>query len=168
MNIILNKQYLINASKFISTDEVRFYLHGVHIYKKDNKIIYEATNGHILYKAIELAEYNTPDFNIILKGDFKKLKKEGLLELNINNKIYIINDNFLFTNIEANFPDLDRVIPALDKLQPITLYVKFKACYLAIIEEIVPKYELLEADAGYNAKVAINNNETIAIMPIKA
>lgn len=49
--INLKTQFIKNCIPFISTDEFRTCLTGIHIYKVNNIITYEATNGHILYKA---------------------------------------------------------------------------------------------------------------------
>lgn len=163
--INLKTQFIKNCIPFISTDEFRIYLTGIHIYKKDNMITYEATNGQILYKAHH-EDIEAPDFDFILKGDFKKLKsKQPFITLDLDSMI--LDDSIVLKKIQADFPEVEKVIPDLSDNDIATNYVKIQSCYLEIAEKIFTmNYELLQGEKNTPCMIK-EKNELMVIMPFR-
>lgn len=50
MDFKIEPHFLKACAPAMSTEQTRYYLMGVHIFERDGKIIYEATNGHLLIR----------------------------------------------------------------------------------------------------------------------
>lgn len=154
----LNLKILKKAYKCVSNDEARPYINGVHIkYDEEAKTItYEATDGHILYKAIEKetadygeelsmreAEFLTE--GIILNCDFSKIKVgySGAIDCELINEKNIIaentaNNRFLICIIQSDYPNMDKAIPRKNKktINHCDCFKAFNWKYLKIKEEL--------------------------------
>ncbi len=108
----------IQVLNSVSTDESRYFLTGIYMEKKNDKLIMVSTDGKRLsYTDLEI---NVPDFSPIiipvkiLKIIQKLASGEGNIKINIEKKVVYFdfdNNHFYSTLIEGNFPDYEKVIP---------------------------------------------------------
>lgn len=141
---------------FVSSEETRYYLNGIHIIPKEHGTRFEATNGHIL--GVEYAEDVYASEELILSLPKPSLlasaigKLGGLytvyktpagvvlgvkrLAANSDGAPQIFENDLIFTNskIDGVFPDCDRVIPR-DATEPSRGVFNHK--YLAVVASAI-------------------------------
>lgn len=114
---------LIDKTRFaISTEETRYYLNGIFLHAKDEKLVAVATDGHRLAKVeVEAPEGSEGMPGIIIPrktvGELKKFVEgaEDDIEISLSsNKIsFVCGDAVLISKlIDGTFPDYEKVIPA--------------------------------------------------------
>lgn len=193
----LNLELLKKANECKGTDEVRFYLNGIFVkYSKEQKqMIYVATDGCVLYKGVEDADYDftKEELEKLEKGfvmfyDFKKIKKyteiincefvkEDCLVIKYcyNHEMNYLSIRLLTDNC---YPDYDKVIiPNIDneteKYNQKNIkvgYVVFDGLYLEKIRKMganlhQPIKWVEEEHSPY--RFNINDKELIILMPVK-
>lgn len=112
----------------MSNEESRYYLKGVHIFERDGKVIYEATNGHFLIRVtsdmeqgeeckgldIILSDFmvNTLDASKFLKG-FGAIGVDYVPAIVEAQTIHVEMPDGIATNklVEGTFPQTDHIIP---------------------------------------------------------
>lgn len=119
---ILRKQ-LKAMSRLAATNDLRYYLNGLHIVQDNRGTYIEATNGHILGRLlIDETPVANPCSVILPLESVKNLAatgkkgKENLCFTVEGVKITVItamSETMTFQAIEGKFPDCDRVIPTL-------------------------------------------------------
>lgn len=105
-------------------------------------------------------------FDFILKGDFKKLKsKQPFVELDL--ETLILDNSIVLKKIQADFPEVEKVIPDLSDNDIATNYVKIQACYLEIAEKIFTmNYKLLQGRPETPCLIK-GKDELMVIMPFR-
>lgn len=105
-------------------NEVRYYLNGVHLdYCNDLEMVYVATCGSVLIAirapspGWELSEGETAPASLIIPrqvlADTLKGYKRNFIQLEtVQDGRYMLDEQTIFTPIDAKFPDCERVIPA--------------------------------------------------------
>lgn len=117
--ITLPLSHLLAANEFVSKDKTRYYLNGVYLHARDNKIHAVATDGHRLID-IPSIEYSG-DMAVIVPSDaIKKLKAvKHIAEVKITIdalklKIEYAGMTINCDAIDATYPDYMRVKPSGD------------------------------------------------------
>jgi len=120
----IETKFLKTAMLYSARSEARYYLQTVAIFKRKDFIRIVATNGHILFCAMQKIE---PDYNNHYEKDFDKLipldeLKRSLTGYNKNfastlrldmtpgNPDIVLN-GFSFKETEGTYPDITRIIP---------------------------------------------------------
>ncbi len=137
-----------SAMTCVKKDPVRYYLGGVHIFIRDNKFIYEATDGHILVQIESKIKPTIKELDIIVPievlYDLKLFIKDHKINRECKNNLdspfnITVNGNGKYISIystsatpnlitqrqlilDAQFPQTSRVIPNLDKTTGVTQY----------------------------------------------
>jgi len=119
---ILRKQ-LKAMSRFAATNDIRYYLNGLHVVQNNRGTYIEATNGHILGRLlIDETPVANPCSVILPLESVKSLAatgkkgKESLCFTVDGVKVSVItamSETMIFQSIEGRFPDCDRVVPTL-------------------------------------------------------
>lgn len=112
---------MINQTIFsVSDDETRYFMNGVFMEKKENFIIFVATDGKRLSFIKKEFEQTIPEFKgIIIPPKVlsliqKRAPEEGLISIGVGEKnIFFKFGNYEFSSIliEGQFPNYARVIP---------------------------------------------------------
>ncbi len=114
---------LIDKTKFaISTEETRYYLNGIFLHTKNDKLCAVATDGHRLAKVEIDAPAGAKDIDGVIiprktVGEIRKLIEDGAGEIEVSlsdSKIaFVCNDAVLISKlIDGTFPDYEKVIPS--------------------------------------------------------
>lgn len=146
---ILNK--MVNG---VSTEATRYYLNGIHIYDKDGKRFYEATDGHILFRAVTDFEGDSlpQDYIIKMQKELKSKLTECELVIADDTTAVIKSDvKSAFDIIDGSFPELDRFIPQNRELAKE---------YTAFGIEILKKLEKFYGDSKIIGAIPYMNDKT--------
>ncbi len=113
----------------MANDEARYYLNGVHVFERDGRVVYEATNAHILIQAESDALQDGMDFaglniivpaflvNYLAKKSFQAgfgVSKDCEVPCVIDATrmtVEMVDGTISFKTIDGTFPDTMRVIP---------------------------------------------------------
>lgn len=119
---ILRKQ-LKAMSRLAATNDLRYYLNGLHVVQNNRGTYIEATNGHILGRLlIDETPVANPCSVILPLESVKSLAatgkkgKENLCFTVDGVKITVItamSESMIFQALEGTFPDCDRVVPTV-------------------------------------------------------
>jgi DNA polymerase III sliding clamp (beta) subunit (PCNA family) len=119
---ILRKQ-LKGMSRLAATNDLRYYLNGLHVVQNNRGTYIEATNGHMLGRLlIDETPVANPCSVILPLESVKSLAatgkkgKENLCFTVDGVKITVItamSESMIFQALEGTFPDCDRVVPTL-------------------------------------------------------
>ena len=105
----------IKAASFImAKKDVRYFLNGVHIVKKDNVVTVEATDGHMGFQTRDV------DTDSVDVAELDMIIPCSVVAVIIKSKHLVIKDgNFVSDGmvipmqpIDGNFPQMDRVMPS--------------------------------------------------------
>lgn len=125
-----------------SSDETRLYLNGVHVFKRDNTIILEATDGHkMVRETISQDDTDIGENDLILcRTDLKKLKPllktykgNNVFNCELKDKSLVIScgvDIVSVFRIEREYPRMDGVIPTLLANAESAVSISFNPEYL--------------------------------------
>ena len=119
---ILRKQ-LKAMSRLAATNDLRYYLNGLHVVQNNRGTYIEATNGHMLGRLlIDETPIANPCSVILPLESVKNLAatgkkgKENLCFTVDGVKITVItamSESMIFQALEGTFPDCDRVVPTV-------------------------------------------------------
>ena len=119
---ILRKQ-LKAMSRLAATNDLRYYLNGLHVVQNNRGTYIEATNGHMLGRLlIDETPIENPCSVILPLESVKSLAatgkkgKENLCFTVDGVKVSVItstSETMIFQALEGTFPDCDRVVPTL-------------------------------------------------------
>ena len=123
MQFSIFRKQLKAMSRFAATNDIRYYLNGLHVVQNNRGTYIEATNGHILGRLlIDETPVSTPGSVILPLESVKSLAatgkkgKESLCFTVDGVKVSVItamSETMIFQSIEGRFPDCDRVVPTL-------------------------------------------------------
>lgn len=172
MSVVLNCEAINAVLPAVSKDRVRFYLHGVHIEDKDDMRIYTACDGHILLrvKTPLNADDERLDKSYILKIDkpFGKKSFKAVFTV-IDEKTAVLKSFETKTAeiIDAQYPDVSRVIPA-DDTPKAEEYAVFDPDLLKKVNTFLrgKNYKPQMRDADSPA-LWVKENKTAVLMPIR-
>ena len=152
----------------MSTDETRYYLNGVHVFESDGKMIYEATNGHILIRVesvneqedenIEGIDIIIPDFFVKEISKPKFLKGFGCIGLEWVDAVIdcqtinIEMPNGVVSNklIDGTFPETDKVIPKKGSCRDLTFdSIGLNLGYLSKIDKSIKAMGMTVAETVF-------------------
>ena len=103
------------ASYTMAKKDVRYFLNGIHIVKKDGIVTVESSNGYTAFQCKNVNPESVEDDEldvIISASDIPTILKIGKI-LTIGNGM--INGIFKYNTEDGKFPDLDRAIPVSGK-----------------------------------------------------
>jgi hypothetical protein len=119
---ILRKQ-LKAMSRLAATNDLRYYLNGLHVVQNNRGTYIEATNGHMLGRLlIDETPIENPCSVILPLESVKSLAatgkkgKENLCFTVDGVKVSVItstSETMIFQALEGTFPDCDRVVPTV-------------------------------------------------------
>ena len=112
----------------MSNEEKRYYLCGVHIFERDNAIIYEASNGHIAIRVtsdIKNDDFDSSGIDLILPAFIVKhlCKKSFIKNFGMEGEfipcsvdmprisIEMLSGLISVKTVDGTFPEIDNVIP---------------------------------------------------------
>ncbi len=110
LNLTAINKIVYGASK----EPTRYYLNGIHVYDKDGFRYYEATDGHVCFRAKDSIEGDTLPNEYIIKilSPIKSKPKYAEFVFADKDTALIKADNkCAFDIIDADYPDVDRIIP---------------------------------------------------------
>ena len=123
MQFSIFRKQLKAMSRFAATNDIRYYLNGLHVVQNNRGTYIEATNGHMLGRLlIDETPVSTPGSVILPLESVKTLAatgkkgKESLCFTVDGVKVSVItamSETMIFQALEGTFPDCDRVIPTL-------------------------------------------------------
>ena len=123
MQFSIFRKQLKAMSRFAATNDIRYYLNGLHVVQNNRGTYIEATNGHILGRLlIDETPVSTPGSVILPLESVKSLAatgkkgKESLCFTVDGVKVSVItamSETMIFQALEGTFPDCDRVVPTL-------------------------------------------------------
>lgn len=112
--ITLNLDVLNKMVNGVSTEASRYYLNGIHVYDKDGFRYYEATDGHVCFRAVTQIDGDAlpGDYIIKMQSAIKsKLKTCELVLADEDTAVIKCDVKQAFDIIDATFPDVERIIP---------------------------------------------------------
>ena len=112
--INLNLNVLNKMVNGVSKEITRYYLNGIHIYDKDGFRYYEATDGHICFRAVTQIDGDAlpGDYIIKMQSAIKsKLKTCQLVLVDEETAVIKCDVKQAFDIIDATFPDIEKIIP---------------------------------------------------------
>jgi len=123
MQFSIFRKQLKAMSRLAATNDIRYYLNGLHVVQNNRGTYIEATNGHILGRLlIDETPVSTPGSVILPLESVKTLAatgkkgKENLCFTVDGVKVSVItstSETMIFQALEGTFPDCDRVVPTL-------------------------------------------------------
>lgn len=138
------------ASYTAAKKDVRYYLNGVHIVKKDGIVTVESSNGHMAFqcKNVRPESIQDEEINIIIPNEeintILKIGKDIVI------KDGMVNGVFKFETVDGNFPDLDRAIPKSGEYGPVVTNGCMNFAYLEVISKSIKAINGSSKDAGGN------------------
>lgn len=112
--ITLNLDVLNKMVNGVSTEATRYYLNGIHVYDKDGFRYYEATDGHICFRAVAQIDGDPlpADYIIKMQQAIKsKLPTCELVLADAETAVIKCNVKQAFDIIDGTFPDINNIIP---------------------------------------------------------
>lgn len=112
--ILLNMNVMNKVVLGVSKEPTRYYLNGIHVYDKDGFRYYEATDGHICFRAIDQIEGDALEGDYIIKMKSAVKSKPKYAELVIADKdtaVIKADTKNAFDIIDAEYPEIDRIMP---------------------------------------------------------
>lgn len=171
MNYVLDAQ-AINAvlPAVCKGDGFRPYLTGVHIEDVDDKRIYTATNGHILFQIVtERKSYDEKlDKDYIVIFDKKFDKRVRFVEFEPTSEISgTIDEDIEVKLVNMNYPDVSRVIPK--RKTPIARdYALFDSNYLKKVNKFLNTTGWIpQMENNYSPAVWYDDNKIAVLMPMR-
>lgn len=107
--IVLNK--LVNG---VSKEPTRYWLNGIHVYDKEGFRYYEATDGHICFRAVTQIEEDELNGDYILKIQApikSKCKDCELVFADSETAVIKADTKQAFDIIDGQYPDIDHIMP---------------------------------------------------------
>ena len=157
-----NASLIRAVNNFISTEETRYYLRGVHFTRADEGAIAVATDGHTLCAAHDPAAYCERDMILQFDKPALSLMKSARGDFDGNRRAFISNDRTMdivpdgegsggmkygiaqIQEIDGTFPDWRRVLPVKssnddenEKQAP----AAFDASYLAKFSKMIAELD---------------------------
>lgn len=120
----IDRSYFKAVSEAMSSEETRYYLCGIHFQARGDKLIMEATDGHVLLRATLDAPGLPISLDFIMpaelvqhicKAKYPRSAKYHPVEVTLDGRDLTVscnNQTFGSQIIDATFPDADRVIPS--------------------------------------------------------
>lgn len=106
---VLNK--MVNG---VSTDSMKYYLQGIHIYDKDGFRYYESTDGHVAFRAVTQIDGDALPEEYIIKMQQAIKSKWPTCELvlaDAETAVVKCDVKQAFDIIDGTFPQIDNIIP---------------------------------------------------------
>lgn len=158
---------LINACiPAMSKEQIRYYLCGVHIFERDGKLIYEATNGHMLIRVTDNeypADREVPKgLNVILEASDVKLFSKNAKAKNkymtnwdatVNGSVVTIGGESVIASVaivDGTFPDCDLVIPTYTDEPREYSEIGWNLSYLSILADSLKAMGKTSPHANFN------------------
>lgn len=125
MKFALKRKQLKAMSRFSATQDIRYYICGIHFVQNNRGTYLESTNGHCAARLL-IDDQPMPQASFILNNDaIKKLaatgkKGEEFLHFEVEGfSVQVIADNekYTFQVVDGIFPDIDRVTPFVHKAE---------------------------------------------------
>jgi len=142
MQFSIQRKQLKGLGRFAATNDMRYYLNGLHVVQNNRGTYIEATNGHMLGRLlIDETPVATPSSVILPFESVKSLAATGkkgreTVCFTVDGvKISAINpqgETMIFQAIEGKFPDCDRVVPTVTSdsgLEPSTYNPEYIAAF---------------------------------------
>ena len=104
------------ASYMMAKKDVRYYLNGVHIVKKDGVVTVESSNGHMVFRtdAVTPGHVCCEELDVIISGASINLALKLGKTIHMDGESF--NDGVLkYEIISGKYPDIERVIPSQDR-----------------------------------------------------
>ena len=112
--ITLNLNVLNKMVNGVSKEATRYYLNGIHIYDKDGFRYYEATDGHVCFRAVDQIDGDALPGDHIIKMQQaikSKLPTCELVLADAETAVIKCDVKQAFDIIDANFPNIDNIMP---------------------------------------------------------
>ena len=118
--VTVTTQAVKAATLFAATKDTRYYLSGVYLEARDNKLFIVATDGGAMYVHRVVYEQDAPiaDFSVTIPIEtikmFAKTKTEWEIKVTIDGDTITLSDGSINTTtkaVEGNYPDWRRVLP---------------------------------------------------------
>lgn len=127
MKFTILRKELYAMRHFAATKDVRYYLCGVNVVRDNRGTYMQATNGHILGRALIDGIRSDSPLSVTLPIDLitaiKDTKRgDSWLHFTIEGQKIEVIDNektLVYQAVDGNFPDCDRVIPLVTKTEEI-------------------------------------------------
>lgn len=151
-------------------DYDRPYLTGVHIKDVDDKRIYTATNGHLLFQVTsERPSYDEKmdkDYIIVFSEPLSKHRCKVDFEP-ISDTSALIDEDIEVNLVNLNYPDVSKVIPK--RTTPIARdYALFDPNYLKKVNRFLKTNGWIpQMENKYSAAVWYDDNKIAVLMPMK-
>lgn len=169
MQFKIEPALLRSCAPAMSNEETRYYLNGVHIFEKDGRLVYEATNGHMLVRITSFLEQENdltglniiiPDFFVKELGKPSFLRGFGVIGLEWVDAVVeaqtisIEMPEGIASNklIDGTFPESDKVFPAHRKGVNATPDLALNLEYVGKIAKSAKAFD------NFCAQIAINDN----------
>ena len=110
LNLTTINKIVYGASK----EPTRYWLNGIHIYDKDGFRYYEATDGHICFRAKDSIEGDTlpAEYIIKIQAPIKsKWKDCELVFADSETAVIKADTKQAFDIIDGQYPDIDHIMP---------------------------------------------------------
>lgn len=110
----------------VSTESNRYYLNGIHVFDRDGRRVYEATDGHVCFRAVADIDGDPLESDYILKIQTALKSKAPAQEMILADPDTVVlkSDIKLAVDvIDGTFPTVDNIIPKNREIA--TLYTAF-------------------------------------------
>ena len=149
----------------------------VHIFDREDKRIYEATNGHYLAR-VATDKQDEESINICvfpkekMKGGFAYLNDDGTIRT--DSGLYYVE-----TYDGADYRDTDRIFKEMEGAEPAKFYVSFNPDYLKRVADLFGRdwyaiqpplqqdYSAWGGNPAYNPCFWKTDDKMVALMPIR-
>lgn len=119
----LDRSIIKAVGEAMSSEEARYYLNGIHFAARNNRLIVEATDGHILIRATLAAEGLPVNMDFIMpkalveqicKAKYPKAWDYQAVTITADGNqltAKVVDTSYGSPMVDGSFPDADRVIP---------------------------------------------------------
>lgn len=147
------------AFDFISWDETRYFMTGVHFALKDGKLQFEATNGRIGFQSDHsMGKSKKPvDIDYIVR-DISNFLSLNMTEFETSDKIIAFSDGIYSIHvsiIKGQFPNVSRVVPDLANYEKISFDRK---AFSTALEKLLVQLKMRGKIRPGRTRINIENN----------
>lgn len=109
--------------KVAGKNDLRYYFNGIHMYRNDNGLVMEATDGHRLMRVICVNPDVYTAFDTATDVVIERSTLERALKMGVDMELRIIDGVVDYGGVElnthdCNYPDTDRVLRIADGSKP--------------------------------------------------
>lgn len=164
MNTITLYEALKASTYIMAKKDVRHFLNGVHIVKKDGIVTVESSNGHMVFRtrAVDPSNVTCEELDVIVSGESINLA------LKLGKDLHMDDEGFnggaiKYEKIDGKFPDVERVIPKIGSFDYTSEPFCVNLDYMGIIAKSI---KAIDGNKNPGGRVHVSKSEINVTGPL--